>query len=292
MTYDDHPSLERLAEWDEGLLPVDEADAVSAHVGGCPDCPRALDDLRGVSALLGTRAGIGSVPDDVAARLDAALAAPQDRSAAMTPIRAAQSAPTAGTGRRRRPARRWHELPVLRAAAAVLVVGGGISLLGQVVTGADGDDSADVTAGTLSAEDENAEGAAGSQLAPDVGSEQDAADAGRTADASAVLLSRSGRDHGVDDLSDAGRRMVAGAPPYVPDPTAVDAQSVQACTDSLEAPPLALDVSSFDGATAWLAVVADDEDPAAVFVYVLPPGCPPGELRYVERVSLDGSRAP
>ncbi len=76
---DDHPSLEELAELDEGLLSPERASELRAHLEGCAEC-RALAD-----SITTTRALLDELPDepmpaDVIARIDQALAdaAPQD----------------------------------------------------------------------------------------------------------------------------------------------------------------------------------------------------------------------
>ncbi|MER7755975.1 hypothetical protein [Kitasatospora sp. NPDC097643] len=70
-----HPSVDELADLAEGL--VESADAAAAlhrHLDGCAECRATVDALGEVRALLGA-VETPPMPADVAARLDAALAA-------------------------------------------------------------------------------------------------------------------------------------------------------------------------------------------------------------------------
>ncbi|MFF2616259.1 hypothetical protein [Kitasatospora sp. NPDC058046] len=72
---DDHPPVEQLADLAEGL--VDSPSTVEAlrrHLDGCAECRETVDALAEVRALLGD-VETPPMPADVAARLDAALAA-------------------------------------------------------------------------------------------------------------------------------------------------------------------------------------------------------------------------
>jgi hypothetical protein len=71
---DDHLSLDELAELDEGLLSQEREDAARAHLAGCSQCQdhaAAIDAVRVRLSELPTAA----MPEDVAARLERALAA-------------------------------------------------------------------------------------------------------------------------------------------------------------------------------------------------------------------------
>ncbi|MFE6056513.1 hypothetical protein ACFQ6N_37720 [Kitasatospora sp. NPDC056446] len=74
----DHPPVEQLADLSEGL--VDSPDTVEAlhrHLDGCAECRETLDAFAEVRALLGS-VEAPPMPEDVAARLDAALAEAAD----------------------------------------------------------------------------------------------------------------------------------------------------------------------------------------------------------------------
>ncbi|MET9396342.1 zf-HC2 domain-containing protein [Kitasatospora sp. NPDC002965] len=80
-----HPSVDELADLAEGLVePADAAGALRRHLADCAECRETADALAEVRTLLGA-AEAPPVPADVAARIDAALAAAaaeQDESAA------------------------------------------------------------------------------------------------------------------------------------------------------------------------------------------------------------------
>ncbi len=83
-----HPSVDELADLAEDLLAPADADALRRHLTGCADCRETVDALTEVRTLLAA-AEPPALPEDVAARIDAALAA------AAAP---AEPAPTAPTG--------------------------------------------------------------------------------------------------------------------------------------------------------------------------------------------------
>jgi len=68
----DHLSLDELAELEEGIAA--NADALRRHVDGCPACRERAGQLNASRALLSTLPA-EPMPADVAARIDAALAA-------------------------------------------------------------------------------------------------------------------------------------------------------------------------------------------------------------------------
>ncbi|WP_327679034.1 zf-HC2 domain-containing protein [Kitasatospora sp. NBC_00458] len=70
-----HPSVDELADLAEGLIEArDAAEALRHHLAGCPECRETADALAEVRTLLGATEP-PAMPADVAARLDAALAA-------------------------------------------------------------------------------------------------------------------------------------------------------------------------------------------------------------------------
>ncbi|MFD0274962.1 hypothetical protein ACFVHB_13825 [Kitasatospora sp. NPDC127111] len=180
-----HPSVDELADLAEGLVePAAAAEALHAHLAGCAECRETAEALTEVQALLGA-VEPPAMPEDVAARLDAALAAaaaepppvpaegpdapqeaaaPADRSVAPTgpsrPVPAPFPASTRPPGRPTaaststgpgRPRTRRRRFALLVGAAAVLLGAGlGGSLL---FSSADqrASDTAAVSAGTPAA---------------------------------------------------------------------------------------------------------------------------------------------
>lgn len=70
-----HPDVEELSDLSEGLLPPSRTADVRRHLDECPLCADVYDSLEEIRGLLGTLPGPPRMPDDVASRIDAALAA-------------------------------------------------------------------------------------------------------------------------------------------------------------------------------------------------------------------------
>lgn len=114
----DHLSLDELAELEEGIAA--DAGALRAHLDGCATCRQRAGQLHASRALLSALPP-DSMPPEVAARIDAALAAEPAATAAFTP--GGDIVPLRG----RRP---WWRSPNLAAVAAgVAVLGLGAALI-------------------------------------------------------------------------------------------------------------------------------------------------------------------
>ncbi|MEJ7628297.1 MAG: zf-HC2 domain-containing protein [Nocardioidaceae bacterium] len=75
MTQSNHQSAERISELLDGGLPAAEALEVNAHLAGCAECREIRESLLAVTTLLAdVGASREAMPDDVVARVDAALA--------------------------------------------------------------------------------------------------------------------------------------------------------------------------------------------------------------------------
>ncbi len=100
-----------------GVLQPDEAAAFEAHLAGCRDCQRDLEELSPVAAVLEEAAAPVDVPPDL-----------RDRTFAAVERAAAEEAPAPAARPRRR--RRTVEVrKVLAAAAAVAVLGAGAAVV-------------------------------------------------------------------------------------------------------------------------------------------------------------------
>jgi hypothetical protein len=72
---DSHPEVAELSALSEGLLPPGRGADVREHLAGCELCTDVLASLAEIRGLLGTLPGPQRMPEDIAGRIDAALAA-------------------------------------------------------------------------------------------------------------------------------------------------------------------------------------------------------------------------
>ncbi|MET7742723.1 hypothetical protein [Streptomyces sp. NPDC005385] len=70
-----HPDVAEISDLTEGLLPPSRSDDLRRHLDDCALCADVYDSLEEIRGLLGTLPGPQRMPDDVAGRIDAALAA-------------------------------------------------------------------------------------------------------------------------------------------------------------------------------------------------------------------------
>ncbi|MEU9136410.1 hypothetical protein AB0D33_10670 [Streptomyces sp. NPDC048404] len=70
-----HPDVAEISDLTEGLLSPSRTEDVRQHLDGCALCTDVYDSLEEIRGLLGTLPGPTRMPDDVAERIDAALAA-------------------------------------------------------------------------------------------------------------------------------------------------------------------------------------------------------------------------
>ncbi|MFJ8507351.1 anti-sigma factor family protein [Streptomyces avermitilis] len=70
-----HPEVEEISDLTEGLLPPSRTADVRRHLDDCTLCADVYDSLEEIRGLLGTLPAPSRMPDDVAGRIDAALAA-------------------------------------------------------------------------------------------------------------------------------------------------------------------------------------------------------------------------
>jgi hypothetical protein len=151
-----HIRADKLARYRAGDLGTRESARVRAHLEGCARCTATADDLAAVSTILAS-VPAPPMPDDITARIEAALAAEAASRASSPAVPAARGPVPAAPGRdgvtRRAAVRKpkiwsggWLRSPVtLRVAAgaavAAVVLGGGfaaIRLAGSTGTGTAG----------------------------------------------------------------------------------------------------------------------------------------------------------
>jgi anti-sigma factor RsiW len=70
-----HPDVEEISDLTEGLLPPSRTEDVRQHLDECSLCADVHASLEEIRGVLGTLPGPSRMPDDVAGRIDAALAA-------------------------------------------------------------------------------------------------------------------------------------------------------------------------------------------------------------------------
>ncbi|MER5982692.1 hypothetical protein [Streptomyces sp. NPDC001787] len=70
-----HPDVSEISDLTEGLLPPSRTAEVRRHVDGCALCADVRTSLEEIRSLLGTLPGPQPMPEDIAGRIDAALAA-------------------------------------------------------------------------------------------------------------------------------------------------------------------------------------------------------------------------
>lgn len=70
-----HPDVAEISDLTEGLLPPSRSADVRQHLDDCDLCADVYASLEEIRGLLGTLPGPARMPDDVAGRIDAALAA-------------------------------------------------------------------------------------------------------------------------------------------------------------------------------------------------------------------------
>ncbi|MFF7552128.1 anti-sigma factor family protein [Streptomyces olivaceus] len=156
-----HPDVAELSDLTEGLLPTARTSDIRRHLDTCEPCADVYASLEEIQGLLGTVPTPSHMPDDVADRIDAALAAEappyagtpeppraadddarvsrETSASADRPAGRARSSST-GPGRkdRRRGGRR--RVAVLGAVAAAAAIGLG-SVIVSAVTGGPADDT-------------------------------------------------------------------------------------------------------------------------------------------------------
>jgi hypothetical protein len=144
VTDTEHPTIDAIADLQEGLLPAEEAGSLQAHLDGCAQCRETATALTGVSELLATE-GQKSVPlpAEVEERLHARLRqAAVERASGVPALEDRRSAREPRSAPR---LRRW-VLGAAAAAAAFVVVGGSLGVLtddeGSTEAGDAGGDSA------------------------------------------------------------------------------------------------------------------------------------------------------
>jgi hypothetical protein len=267
----------------DALADVLAGEPEPAHLAGCPRCRARLDELDAelprVSQALAD-APVPEVPDDLPARLLAAIAAERPAAATQADVLPMVSA-----------RRRW--LPALSAiAASAVLVAGGLLLFQR-----DDDKQADTAAATAgyavndSGTNYTRGGTQLQALLPSLlkGSARRPAPESFGADAGPTATPLSGAGTTTSSQK-AGDRALAALPPGDPLAALRTTTGLATCLNSLTDPgvagiPLALDYATFEGTPA-LVVVLPTSQADKVDVFVVPPGCAraDGNVLYFRRL--------
>ncbi|MFF7453695.1 anti-sigma factor family protein [Kitasatospora sp. NPDC008115] len=293
---DVHPDVDELADLAEDLLAPADAEALRRHLAGCADCRETVEALAEVRTLL-AGAGSPAMPADVAARIDAALAAAaQDDRPAPVPAPApapsvrsvtpsASTAPPArpstatGPGRTGRPRRRRALL--LGSAAALLALGLGGAFLslspsqrgdGLTTSSAGGPAAAPAAPESAAAKADRAPGGTVYQDERLAAQVRQLLTEAKAATERPVLPVKPSAGAGAGNPSD------GSGPPAVPpaeggEDLAGSSRPASACPPPSTAALLATDHGSYDGAPAELLVHALPGHPDQLDVYLRSPGC-------------------
>ncbi|MFE4953287.1 anti-sigma factor family protein [Streptomyces sp. NPDC056653] len=300
-----HPDVSEISDLTEGVLPPSRTAEVRRHVNECGICGEVLNSLEKIRGLLGTLPDPERMPDDIADRIDAALAAEplrssdhaadvsreteavvghdqeagdQDSGGQETRGRETQPAladrptghPRATTGPGRRPARRRHRGIVLGTALGAAMVGVSVLMLQTVQNSPDSAGASKATAADsgVSAPEDGVNAFSGSPLSRHV----------------EALLNGTGMPaSGESDEKRAPSVEMQSTPdtesptPSSPKtPLRTPAVTVPACIQQgigRRTAALAIEEGTYEGTHAYLVVLPHQTNAALVQAYVMDASC-------------------
>ena len=299
MTSQRHPDATALAEYKAGLTGGRRARRLAAHVAGCASCASVNDQLAAVTTVLAS-APEPAMPDAVESRIIAALATeaalvtetPHDTEAAHGTAAKRDTAlrPVGGDGggSRRRPGgrsgrsgpgNRWLRPAVLAsAAAACLVLLGGVYGIAHLSSGSSSSSAASSAAGTAAAGSESSP-LAGAQ-APGTHTRLEPADSGQAA---AFAVTASGTNYQSATLAQQVRAQLARPAKTAAPPAAEAAPSAQlsACVLHLtgQMRPSLVDRATYQGKPAYVIAVPN-------WAWVVGTGCTASNPELIASVGL------
>jgi hypothetical protein len=273
MTSQWHPDATALAEYKAGLTGGRRARRLAAHVASCASCASVNDQLAAVTTVLAS-APEPAMPDAVESRImaalatEAALVTPHDTEAAHDTAAKRDTAlhPVGGDGggSRRRPGggrsgpgNRWLRPAVLAsAAAACLVLFGGVYGIAHLSSGSSSSSAASSAAGSAAAGSESSP-LAGAQ-APGTHTRLEPAD---SAPAAAFAVTASGTNYQSATLAQQVRAQLARPAKTAALPAAEAAPSAQlsACVLHLtgQMRPSLVDRATYQGKPAYVIAVTN-----------------------------------
>jgi hypothetical protein len=297
MTSQWHPDATALAEYKAGLTGGRRARRLAAHVASCASCASVNDQLAAVTTVLAS-APEPAMPDAVESRIMAALATeaalvtvtPHDTEAAHDTAAKRDTAlrPVGGDGggSRRRPGggrsgpgNRWLRPAVLAsAAAACLVLFGGVYGIAHLSSGSSSSSAASSAAGSAAAGSESSP-LAGAQ-APGTHTRLEPAD---SAPAAAFAVTASGTNYQSATLAKQVRAQLARPAKTAALPAAEAASSAQlsACVLHLtgQTRPSLVDRATYQGKPAYVIAVTN-------WAWVVGTGCTASNPELIASVGL------
>ncbi|MFS8203171.1 hypothetical protein ACLVWQ_31340 (plasmid) [Streptomyces sp. CWNU-52B] len=259
-----HPDVTEISDLTEGLLPLSRSADVRRHLDECTLCTDVYDSLEEIRGMLGTLPGPSRMPDDVAERIDAALAAEALLNAAeggegghvsretSTVADRPSGHPRAATGpgRTNRPRRGRRRTAVLGAMFTAAALG-----LGGLLIQSMGNDGSDNDPPSASPQKSDSAGTfAGEKLESQV----------------ADLLAKAEEKKAGSSRPDGSAS--ADGPKVLDTPT----NSVPSCIKQgigRDATPLASKEGSYEGTDAYLVVLPSATDRTQVTAYVVDSAC-------------------
>ncbi|MFJ4969452.1 hypothetical protein [Streptomyces sp. NPDC088755] len=304
-----HPEVSEISDFTEGLLTPSRTAEVRRHLAQCALCAEVRDSLEEIRGLLGTLPDPDPMPDDIAARIDAALAAeartdaiadePADASRAVASARRAgvarenvdvsRETSTAETGDASsatprtgsspdRPAGRPQSAtgpgrrPTRRRRTVILGTACGAALIGMSVFFLQNLSSSQDSSGSSADRAVSASESGAHSYSPD------------TLETEVQNLLAGGASteeyHGQKQSPNAEERAVPEreTPDAAPssNPLSAPAVAVPPCVQqatSRTTPALALDEGTYQGTDSFLVVLPHQSDPARVQAYVVAASC-------------------
>ncbi|MET9091033.1 hypothetical protein ABZX72_02975 [Streptomyces cyaneofuscatus] len=298
-----HPEVSEISDLTEGLLTPSRAEEIRDHLAECELCAEVRDSLEEVRELLGALPDPEPMPEDIAARIDAALAAearpgsPADEAAddsrapaasrdadvsretesadtggrsSVTPRTGSSPArptghPQGSTGPGRNRARRRRRAVFLGTACGAAIIGMSVFFLQNLSSSSD---SAGATADrAVSASESSTHSYSQESLETKV---QDLLAGGAgTEDFSGQKQAPSTDEEAVPEAESPGTK--ASRSPLVA-PAVVVPPCVQQATGRTT-PALAIDEGTYQGTDAFLVVLPHPSDPTRVQAYVVASSC-------------------
>ncbi|MGW6464833.1 anti-sigma factor family protein [Streptomyces rubiginosohelvolus] len=293
-----HPEVSEISDLTEGLLTPSRTAEVQQHLAECDLCAEVRDSLEEVRGLLGTMPDPEPMPEDIAARIDTALAAEAlptsstenepvvvsretttaegattnrtaTGSASVTGSTTAPDRPagrsSAATGPGRRPGRRRRRTVVLGTAFGAAVIGMSVFFLQSLAPS--GDAAKSVTDGGVSAADSSApayaDGTLEAQVRDLLGDEASQKSPGvkKVPPEADTKSSSEALTPEAEPSRSPMKAPVVAVPPCVQKAT------------GRTTPALALDEGTYRGTDAYLVVLPHTSDSSRVQAYVVASSC-------------------